>query len=86
MIPVFFEGSEEIKKPKSMTDEECSSVWAFTGTDIIGRDFYLTAWKPNYEDIQAINRGEPIYVKTISKRLPPMQLFTIDTNNEANVG
>lgn len=46
--------------------------------------FYMTAWKPNKEDIEAINRGEPIYIKTLSKSLPPMAVFTLDENNEGN--
>ena len=47
--------------------------------------FYLTAWKPSYEDLQALNRGEPIYIKTLSTGLPPMALFTLDEKGEANV-
>lgn len=31
MHPVQFEGSVEIKKPESMTDKECYSVWAKYG-------------------------------------------------------
>lgn len=46
--------------------------------------FFLTAWKPNKEDLEALNRGEPIYVKTISNGLPPMGLFTLDENGEVN--
>jgi hypothetical protein len=46
--------------------------------------FFLTAWKPNKEDLEALNRGEPIYVKTVSNGLPPMALYTIDENGEAN--
>lgn len=54
------------------------------GTDTDKYPFYLTAWKPSYEDLQALNRGEPIYVKTLSKQLPPMALFTLDENNDGN--
>lgn len=46
--------------------------------------YFLTAWKPNYEDLQALNRGEPIYIKTLSNGLPPMSLFTMNENNEPN--
>ena len=48
------------------------------GEDADELPFYITAWKPSYEDLQAINRGEPIYIKTISAGLPPMAVFTID--------
>lgn len=44
--------------------------------------FYLTAWKPSYEDLEALNRGEPIYIKTLcSTGLPPMAVFTMDEIN-----
>ena len=100
MLPVNFEGANEIKKPDSMTDEQCMSIWAKHGfTTLLGFNippsaytaidedkyrFFLTAWKPSYEDIQAINRGEPIYIKTVSRGLPPMAVFTLDENNETN--
>lgn len=84
MHPVEFEGSIEIKKPGNMTDEQCYSLWATAGIDAAGFPYYMTAWKPSYEDIQAINRGEPVYVKVLGKQLPPMALFTLDENNEGN--
>lgn len=46
--------------------------------------FFLTAWVPNKEDLEALNRGEPIYVKTVANGLPPMALFTIDEKGEVN--
>lgn len=84
MQSVFFEGAEEIKRPDNLTDEQCSSVWAFQGVDVGGYEFWVEAWKPSYEDIQAINRGEPIFMKILSKGLPPVLLFTIDENGESN--
>lgn len=84
MQPVEFLGSREIKKPAGMTDEECFSVWADSGIDAAQNPYFLTAWKPSYEDLQALNRGEPVYVKTIANGLPPMLLFTIDEKGEAN--
>lgn len=84
MHPVSFEGATEIKKPADMSDEECSSIWAAHGVDEAGYPFFLEAWKPSYEDIQAINRGEPIYVKIMSNGLPPIAMFTMDENNEMN--
>jgi hypothetical protein len=57
---------------------------AVAGIDSQGLPYYMTAWQPNKEDIDAINRGEPIYVKTVSMRLPPMALFTLDENGNGN--
>lgn len=87
MQPISFEGSMEIKKPANMTDEQCMSIWASHGIDAQGLPYYLTAWKPSYEDMQALNRGEPIYIKTIATRLPPMIVFTLDeTGNHNDAG
>lgn len=54
------------------------------GVDEDNFPYYLTAWQPNKEDIEAINAGRPVYVKTLSKGLPPMALFTLDENNGPN--
>lgn len=67
MQPVYFEGSTEIQ-----------ATHIVTGLDSENQTYYLTAWKPSYEDLQALNRGEPVYVKTLSESLPPMALFTLD--------
>lgn len=84
MQPVEFPGSREIKKPADMTDEQCMSIWATNGIDQDGYYFWVTAWKPSYEDLQALNRGEPIYIKSLSRGLVPMALFTLDENGEHN--
>lgn len=57
---------------------------AYTDVDEEQYRYFLTAWKPSYEDLQALNRGEPVYIKTLSNGLPPMALFTLDENNEVN--
>lgn len=56
----------------------------YAGIDSEHFPFFLTAWKPSKEDIEAINRGEPIYIRTVSTGLPPMAVFTMDENGEAN--
>lgn len=84
MIPTNFEGATVINKPANMTDEECSPIYAAHGHDEAGYPYFLTAWKPSYEDLQALNRGEPVYVKSVSARLVPMALFTLDERGELN--
>lgn len=54
------------------------------GVDADNFPYYLTAWKPNKEDLEALNRGEPVYVKVLSHQLPPMALFTLDAEGGAN--
>lgn len=56
----------------------------YAGIDTENFPYYLTAWKPSYEDLQALNRGEPVYIKTLSKGLPPMAVFTLDENGNCN--
>lgn len=85
MQPVEFPGSTEIKKPPSMTDEECMSAWAIIHKDDEGRvTGFTTKWMPSYEDMQAFNRGEGIFVHFPGPRLAPMALFTVDENGVCN--
>lgn len=77
MTPVAFEGSVQINPPAGAPDN-IFPVHAVMDIDMNGMPFFLTAWKPSYEDLQAINRGEPIYVKVVGGGLNPMTLFTID--------
>lgn len=56
----------------------------YAGVDTDNFHYYMTAWQPNKEDLDALNRGEPVYVKTLSKGLPPMALFTVDENGQGN--
>jgi hypothetical protein len=54
------------------------------GVDEEGFTYFLTAWMPNKEDREAINRGEAIFIKTVSNGLPPMELFTLDQKDQIN--
>lgn len=105
MLAVAFDGSVDIGKPKSMTDEQCSSLpifqavmekkedppgFALSGFTQNGEidgptyPFTLSAWKPSKEDLEALNRGEPIWVRILSHVVFPMSLFTVDANGEIN--
>lgn len=86
MIAIDFEGTNvELTRPTDMTDEQCSSVRAYKGVDQDGINFLLTAWKPNKEDIEAINAGRPIMLKVAGLGFPPVCLYTYDENYEANL-
>lgn len=92
MHPINFPGAEEVCKPENMTDEQCFSVYAakndyeYTGLDdvVYKAVFWTEAWKPSKEDIEAINRGEPIYIQIHSNGLPPISVFTIDEEGWSN--
>jgi hypothetical protein len=93
MMPIDFPGAKVIGKPESMTDEQCSSIYAMDvnidygkdaeGNDVKGR-MWVEAWKPSKEDIEAINRGEPIWLQIHSNGLPPVAVFTVDEKGEKN--
>lgn len=92
MKPIQFEGAREIGKPKNMTDEQCSSIWAhnydfpFTGSDCKqyqGR-IWTEMWQPSKEDIEAINAGRPIILQIHSEGLPPVSMLTLDENGNVN--
>lgn len=99
MNPVEFEGSRWIGKPPEMTDEECFGIHAKDIIEtrqlrMYGLPAYesnegpyrlwFTAWKPSYEDMQALQRGEPIYIQCASSGLPPMAVFTLNEKGESN--
>lgn len=89
MHPIHFDGAKEIKKPPSMTDEECFSIWAmpvdiYDDNKIPKGRMWVEAWKPSKEDIEAINRGEPVWIQIHSMGLPPIAVFTIDQNGKSN--
>ena len=84
MQPVEFEGCRMVGKPQDMTDEQCMAIPAYEGVDDEGFHFFLTAWKPSYEDLKALNEGEPIYIKSLSARLVPMAVYTINGEGESN--
>lgn len=84
-MPIKFEGvNTELQKPDDMTDEQCIGLPAERGTDGEGFDYYLTAWMPNKEDVEAVMAGRPIFLKVIGKTHPPVALFTIDEKGEGN--
>lgn len=45
MKPLKFEGSKELKKPDSMTDEECSSLWILRQDNYCISLWTTTFWK-----------------------------------------
>ena len=100
MLPINFEGAHEIKKPESMTDEDCSSLAILQGfTDRPGNlppaviqdvvqgtnwPYTLSCWQPSREDIAAINAGQPVWVRILSHQVHPIELLTTNEKGEIN--
>ena len=86
MIPVDFDGTNiELTKPDDMTDEQCMSCRAYRGIDEDGFHFYLMAFNPSLEDLNALNEGRPLMVKVIGKSFAPICLYTFDENFNPNI-
>lgn len=86
MHPTDFEGTNIVlTKPQNMTDEQCHPLKAFQGVDEQGFHFILTAWIPNKEDLESLQAGRPLYMKTVGQGFAPVLLFTIDENGEMNI-
>lgn len=100
MLAIEFEGSVEIKKPPSMTDEECSGLPIYQGTiekpgqppqfalAYVQKDppypMTVSYWKPSKEDLEAMNAGRGIWVQFLSHTVFPMSVFTLDEKGEIN--
>ncbi len=85
MMPITFDGvNTDLQKPKDMTDEQCASFPVERGRDSEGFDYYLTAWIPNKEDLEALIAGRPLFLKVIGQAHPPVALFTVDEKGEGN--
>lgn len=85
MLAIPFDGSRPIAKPGSMTDEECSSLEILQGfTSLEKWPFTLSLWKPSREDLEALNRGDGIWVRVLSHTVHPISLFTTNAEGEIN--
>lgn len=77
MLPITFPQQNKVySKPSSMNDEQCFSLPVFRGKDKNGFPVIISKWMPSKEDIEAINRGEGIYLQIVSNELPPACLYT----------
>jgi len=74
MLPIDFkEANFTFRKPVDMTDEQCSSLRVWKGI-IDGTPVIISKWQPNKEDIEAVNRGEAVYLTIMGDGMPPVSL------------
>jgi hypothetical protein len=45
---------------------------------------WLTAWKPNLDDLNALNAGSAVWIQSLSEGLVPMAVFTVNEKGESN--
>lgn len=85
MQPVSFPGSIEIKPLHGIhKKDEYLVVHAVNGKDRYGNDCIVTAWKPSFEDLQALNRGDLVYINITGRELPSMNVFTLNEDGNSN--
>lgn len=86
MHGVKFEGATfDLVKPNDMTDEQCNSLPAAAGIDCNGFPYILTAFKPNIDDMKALQEGRPLFLKVIGTSFSPVALYTLDENGNINL-
>ena len=77
MLPTNFEEANfTFGKPENMSDEQCLGLRVFKGSDLDGFPVIVSKWLPNKEDIEAIVKGEPIFLTITGEGMPPVSLQT----------
>ena len=77
MLPLNFKESNfTFTKPAEMNDDECGDLGVYRGQYSDGTPCIISKWQPSKEDIEAINRGEAIYLSICGSCMPPVTLFT----------
>lgn len=85
MKGVHFEGATfDLVKPENMTDDECGSLPAMSGTTEDGYPYILVAFKPSPEDIKAMINDGKLFLRVLGTQFAPVVLFTIDSEGIIN--
>lgn len=76
MTPVeFTECNFTFGPPADLEESQCKSirVWAghVNGGSVDGSPCIVSAWRPAPDEIEAINRGEPIFISFMGAFMPP---------------
>ena len=78
MIPIQFpQVTHTFRRPEEIPDELCGDlpVAVVLQEDLV-TPLLVYCWKPNYEDIEAIKNGKPIYLIVMSSVHPPIEITT----------
>lgn len=84
MQPSPFPGSVPLDAPVDSQEGEFLPQFIKPEYDKKGNPVVTTGWKPSYEDLQALNRGELIYITHLGKEFPPFTVYTLDENGYSN--
>lgn len=91
-MPIDFpQANVTFQKPEGWTDEECMPLRCCLVKSqleeegkVITRQNIISCWQPNKDDVDAINRGEPIFLHLTSNIMPPVWLYTYNEKGEIN--
>lgn len=80
MTPIRFkEANRLFGPPPDLSDSQCNTIYAFQGKveggSVDGAALVVTAWRPSAEELEAINKGAPIFLSVIGG-LPPHFICT----------
>lgn len=65
MLPVNFPGANtNLIEPVGMTEEQCGRLPAWSGK-MEGAHVYQVAYKPNLEDLLAVQEGRPVFMQAM---------------------
>lgn len=84
MQPFQFPGSVALNPPKEAETGLFLTIYIKPEYNERNQPVVTTAWKPSYEDLQALNRGEPVYITHLGKEFPPFSVFTLDEDGYSN--
>lgn len=85
MTSVPFPGSVEIKPLKGIHDDrKYLPTFAARSKDRYNDECIVVAYKPSKEDLDALNRGDLLYINVTGRELPSMNVFTMDEDGYSN--
>lgn len=81
-----------LNKPPKLKDEDCLPITAFRGFmeavddegNRVAVEYILTAWQPNKEDLESLNNGLPVFIRTLGHDFAPIAVWTINEEEKPN--
>lgn len=71
---------KEMKKPNGWKDEDCGTIPVWHGMQNLpsGAQYpaFVSFWRPDADDLAALNSGGGIYLLIVSNGLPPVSMST----------
>lgn len=74
--------NHELKKPETMTDEQCSSLPICATNDQDGFPLLISRWKLTPEELEEINRTGSVYLGVVSGSHPPVWITPLNPFSE----